>query len=267
VDNFGHDGVTVRNGSLRQFAAGVDFGEVRHNRLLGISASRNRFVGIQLFNSSRSLIRNSSGTGSTDPDEGTGLGLFDSHHVRILNSSFRHNGAFGIILEGADRNQVRRNRSVRNGGFGIYVAPGNRNVIAGNRVSHPGASGIQVDGGDRNVIVRNSVHDTEGPGINVNFVEEPVVGNVVRRNHVRGAGADGVHVNHKAKDTLLDGNHALRSEDDGIDVESPATTLTRNHAVQNGDFGIEAVPGVTDGGGNKASGNGNPAQCLNVVCK
>jgi hypothetical protein len=27
------------------------------------------------------------------------------------------------------------------------------------------------------------------------------------------------------------------------------------------------VPGVTDGGGNKARGNGNPAQCLNVTCK
>jgi uncharacterized membrane protein len=32
-------------------------------------------------------------------------------------------------------------------------------------------------------------------------------------------------------------------------------------------FGIEAVPGVTDGGGNKASGNGNPLQCLNVFCR
>ena len=32
------------------------------------------------------------------------------------------------------------------------------------------------------------------------------------------------------------------------------------------DSGIEAVPGVTDGGGNRASGNGQPAQCLGVVC-
>jgi hypothetical protein len=35
----------------------------------------------------------------------------------------------------------------------------------------------------------------------------------------------------------------------------------------NADLGIEAVVGVTDGGGNRASGNGNPTrQCLNVSC-
>jgi hypothetical protein len=42
VVNFGNDGVTVVHGSLRQFAGGVDFGEVRHNRLLDISASKTR---------------------------------------------------------------------------------------------------------------------------------------------------------------------------------------------------------------------------------
>jgi len=33
-----------------------------------------------------------------------------------------------------------------------------------------------------------------------------------------------------------------------------------------GDLGIEAVPGVTDGGGNHAAANGNPAQCVNLAC-
>jgi hypothetical protein len=56
------------------------------------------------------------------------------------------------------------------------------------------------------------------------------------------------------------------ADDDGIDVDSSATTLIGNHAVHNGDLGIEAVPGVTDGGGNHAAANGNPAQCTNVDC-
>jgi hypothetical protein len=42
--------------------------------------------------------------------------------------------------------------------------------------------------------------------------------------------------------------------------------ITANTANDNLDYGIEAVAGVTDGGGNTASGNGNPAQCLNVAC-
>jgi hypothetical protein len=42
--------------------------------------------------------------------------------------------------------------------------------------------------------------------------------------------------------------------------------LTKNTANDNGDLGIEAVSGVIYGGENTASGNGNPLQCLNVVC-
>jgi hypothetical protein len=66
---------------------------------------------------------------------------------------------------------------------------------------------------------------------------------------------------------LLKRNHAFRAKDDGIDANNPATELTRNEARRNGDLGIEAVRGVIDGGGNKASGNGDPRQCINIVCR
>jgi hypothetical protein len=39
-----------------------------------------------------------------------------------------------------------------------------------------------------------------------------------------------------------------------------------NRADNNIDFGIDAIAGVTDGGGNTASGNGGAQQCRNVVC-
>jgi hypothetical protein len=61
-------------------------------------------------------------------------------------------------------------------------------------------------------------------------------------------------------------NVSSSNGDDGIDVDSPATTVTANLANDNADLGIEAVPGVTDGGGNRARGNGNPAQCVGVAC-
>jgi hypothetical protein len=70
-----------------------------------------------------------------------------------------------------------------------------------------------------------------------------------------------------AADTLLERNFAGGAGDDGIDVESTTTTLTRDTGNGNHDLGIEAVPGVTDGGGNRASGNGNPSQCTNVFCR
>jgi hypothetical protein len=58
----------------------------------------------------------------------------------------------------------------------------------------------------------------------------------------------------------------VRNDGDGIDVRSRSTKLTRNRAVRNGDLGIPAVEGMIDGGGNKASGNGDPRQCTHIVC-
>jgi parallel beta-helix repeat protein len=166
-------------------------------------------------------------------------------------------------LEKADRNQVRSNRVVRDG-VGIFVFDGDRNVIAGNRIAHAiqhEGEAIELPRSDHNVIVCNSIRDTTGIAVHVGGV-----GNVVRRNHISGAGKDGVRVVAKAKHILLRRNHARHSEDDGIDVNSRTTKLTRNRAMRNADLGIEAVRGVIDGGGNKASGNGDPRQCTNIVC-
>jgi parallel beta-helix repeat protein len=66
--------------------------------------------------------------------------------------------------------------------------------------------------------------------------------------------------------TVVRGNTTNSNADDGIDVDAPGTTIRENVANDNGDLGIEAVPGVVDGGGNRATGNGNPAQCTDVVC-
>jgi hypothetical protein len=69
---------------------------------------------------------------------------------------------------------------------------------------------------------------------------------------------------------LIDRNRSERNGDDGIDVDvtSPTVTVSNNFASFNGDLGIEAEPTpAIDGGGNRANGNGNPAQCLNVRCK
>ena len=331
VDNDGHDGVTVVHGAVRQFDAGVLVAEARHNRLLGISASRNEFSGIFLASSRHVRILHNSIRRS---GIGSGITIFDSTHNLILHNSSRRSGHAGVqitnsthnLIKGnrlsrnkgdegaielssfrepgssrADRNVVIRNRASRNtSGIGIE---GSRNIIRRNRISHSrghgGGFGIPLSHGDHNLIARNSIRDTEGDAIGVGF--EPGAGNVVRRNRIRGAGElpgrgaaqppqagvlvfsrgkrtlvvgnvirggaeDGIRVRAKAQHTRLKGNHAFGAKDDGIDVNNPKTKLTRNEARRNGDLGIEAVPGVIDGGGNEASGNGDLRQCINIVC-
>jgi hypothetical protein len=67
-------------------------------------------------------------------------------------------------------------------------------------------------------------------------------------------------------DLVLEGNIADRNGWNGI-TAGAGLTLTRNTANGNGNLGIEARTGAIDGGGNRASGNGNPAQCVGVTCK
>jgi parallel beta-helix repeat protein len=132
---------------------------------------------------------------------------------------------------------------------GIRVDGSSGNLIEDNTVSETEASGIIVDGGSENVIQRNAVSDTAGSGILVGpfYHEGGSVETVVKGNLVTRAGSGFRY-------------------DDGIHVEDAGTVIADNRANHNFDLGIQAVPGVIDGGGNTAFGNGNPLQCLNVVC-
>jgi parallel beta-helix repeat protein len=236
--------------------------------------------------SSRSVIRRSSLSRNIAP-EGDGIGVFGSDRIRIVHNKIRRNPGPGIhlfdssknlikknvfsrngpaiLMEEADRNEVQRNRVTRGGG--ILVAPGNRNVIARNHVSRA-LDSIAVEGGRGNLVVGNVVGRARGTGIRLGVPPDVFGGDdtVVRRNLVKRSGDDGFLVAEKDDHSVLKRNIARRNGDDGFDVESDSATLTRNRAVRNGDLGIEAVAGVTDGGGNKAHGNGDPAQCSNIVC-
>jgi parallel beta-helix repeat protein len=274
---------------VRQFDAGAVVLEARHNRVLGISSSRNASFGAVVFGSARSLVRNSSFSRNLAP-EGDGIGLYGSRHVRILDNAIRHNpepgihvaldsthnlikgnafsrnSDFGILME-ADRNRVRRNRFARNGAA-INVSPGSRNVIARNRAFRDGTA-ISVEEGRRNVIARNIVRRPRGTGIYLGLKNPPIGGarNVVRGNRVSGSGQDAFLVHETDNHSLLERNVAVLAGDDGFDIESRSTKLARNRALRNSDLGIEAVRGVRDGGGNKASGNGDPRQCTHVACR
>jgi parallel beta-helix repeat protein len=61
IDNSaGHDGVTIRGGSVREFAVGVVVREARGNRVRDLSASRNEFDGIMVRDSADSRVERSS---------------------------------------------------------------------------------------------------------------------------------------------------------------------------------------------------------------
>ena len=283
--SFGHDGVSVRDGSVRGFAVGALIGRARENRLLSISAKRNTFFGVVISRSRRSLVRNSS-LSSNVPPEGDGIGLFSSDHNRIRHNSIRRNAGPGIHVSDSNHNLIKSNElsknspaiavegdgnAIRNndvsGGDGIRISPGNRNMVIGNRVFDAEES-ISIEEGRGNLVARNLVVDARGNGIRLGLDRPPIGGadNVVRENLVRGSREDGYRVDSGDAHSVLRRNTAVASGDDGFDVESPTAKLTGNRAVRNQDLGIEAVWDVVDGGGNRAAHNGARRQCKNIAC-
>ena len=283
IANEGHDGVTVaRRVGARVWNRGAGRGRTE-NRVLNISSSSHDFFGAAVGGSSRSVIRGGSfsrniaarrrggrwGSGCSAPTTFGWRGHPDPAQPRApvstCSSSARESWMKGnrfarndIFLEG-NRNRVTGNRSVR-ADLGINVF-GNRNVIARNRVSRP-VGGIGIAEGRGNLVARNVIVRARRDGI-------PLfsgANNTIRRNRVSGSGDDGFWVNQENDRILLRRNVAVGTGDDGFDVDSRSTKLTRNRAARNGDLGIQAVEGVIDGGGNRASGNGDARQCVNVTC-
>jgi parallel beta-helix repeat protein len=170
-------------------------------------------------------------------DQGVNLSGGGDH---LVEKNYLHdNGRDAVRLGLSSHNRVRFNVVVRNT-FGIGVADGSTdNVVELNTVSRNGDFGIGLFGDvARNLVLANIVDQGTGQGIQVNAdaADTHVLKNLVSRN-----GIDGIH------------------------VESVTTRITRNDARKNAQLGINA-PGAIDGGKNRAKGNGDPLQCVGVVC-
>jgi hypothetical protein len=180
--------------------------------------------------------------------------------VRVVNNTLEATGD-GILLGNTDGDVVRGNTVAHAASFGDPNSVG---------------VGIELDGVSDTLVAANDISDSgqrlpwAGIAVGREPADQPsprpVSRNTVARNSVERQSGDGIFVAKLAIGTTLLGNEADRNGADGIHVLSASTTLTRNQADRNALLGIEAVAGVTDGGGNRARGNGTPAQCTGVAC-
>jgi Right handed beta helix region len=189
----------------------------------------------------------------------------------------------GVVIGFSNDNVVTRNRMTQ-GGNGVITESADRTVITDNVVTHSKATlcdgcgiAVQIYGND-NLVARNTLVDSPRYGIELDDFQDPghspASGNVLRDNVVDQSGigmAIGPEAGGVVTGTVITHNIVTRAVSDGIQLIGPSTgletsTLTRNVANRNGGFGIVTVPGTIDGGGNRAAGNGSPAQCLNIVC-
>jgi nitrous oxidase accessory protein NosD len=296
IDNTaGHRGVTIEDGSIREFATAIFVLGASDNRIRDLSSSDNLLGGMLLIGSARSHIQRTSISHNGLTTDQAGLIVFDSTDVQIEGNSVLANGDIGMFLIGLDSSQIERNslrgnpeagvvldgsandlsRNHVTDGEGIIVTGDDNHVTANNIADTTHCDdggcghGISLEGGTGNAIERNTMQRTAEAGIRLAAFEPdtpPAVDNVVRSNTITDSATDGILVEATATGTLVEHNVTSANADDGIEIDNPTTTLTRNTADDNGDLGIEAIAGVFDGGHNRAASNNNPAQCSNVAC-
>jgi parallel beta-helix repeat protein len=268
VDTEGHDRVTVENGSIKQFTLGVAVRHTDDSEVTGIRTTE-VFSGVRLQYAKRNHVLRNDLSGYS-----IGVEVADDAQANLIERNVLAHSGNGIVLWRLDIPQHTEvppvsNRIVRNdiskNAYGIFVWFSHFNLIERNSIDSNSEYGIYVTF----VSSENSLRDNDlagnGGGIAVfgQATDTAITGNRIARSH-----EDGLEVTTSGSGTtVIQGNASSANGEDGIDVDTANAAITKNTANGNGDLGIEAVPGVTDGGGNKARGNGNPAQCVNVSCK
>ena len=222
-----------------------------------------------------------------------GMYPVESNHNVIVRNTVTGSSILGIqVTTGSSDNRISENEILGNASTGLLVSNAYRNVLTRNVVVDHSFAGISLNDADGSVVRHNRVaNETLGPlagpfgvgilalvesdwmtiadntvaGYRTGFRVGGSRGVALSRNVARDNQIDGLWVENGAPQTLVNANRSEGNGDDGIDVEDGSARVRKNRANFNGDLGIEAAPGV-DGGGNRASGNGNPAQCVGVTC-
>jgi hypothetical protein len=214
---------------------------------LQVAASnfRTNLTAIDLIGNSRSISVDS----SVFTGNGTGLHAYNGT-VSVTNSHFSSNPQ--AIVADQDGLTITGN-VIRGSQVGLDVMDDFYGLtVTGNTITGSGI-GIRVtgtNGGSSPTVAGNLISGNGSAGIFVNLVAG---GLTLQANTVRNNGSSPGSYTDPGGNPLIDGIWANRS------------TITGNTAIGNAGYGIAAHL-VTDGGGNIARGNGNPAQCLGVSC-
>lgn len=227
-----HD-VTVKNGTVRQFEAGIFVKGGSANTLTGLRVLDN-------INALRGPRENGREGACT---LGDGITTLDSSQNLITENQVAHNGPFsGVSLVGnSDANKVTRNQVANNNISN--VRPNGTTGPCGAPFSRPHQDiGIRVEGpgADNNVVANNSVVNNQLDGISIHgYVCHPPVGdpepnngnNVIRGNTVQ-------HNGWASPSETQDGIGILSQGPSTVVCVSFHNTIVANTVTDSGQHGI-----------------------------
>ena len=180
----GVSGVTIKNGSVVNFEAGLHLTGVQNSRVLDTRFSLNSDASAWVEGSSGNKFKRLKMTENGDG----GFRLIASSKNRIAGSTVSGASDFGVGLEGlSSYNRLVRNK-VTLAGEGIKVEGGTQNRVFRNTTSWNGGAGIEVaEDSVQTRINENQAHHNGGDGI---FIEG--AGTQLNRNHAGCNGGMGI---------------------------------------------------------------------------
>jgi parallel beta-helix repeat protein len=223
----GRSGVTVKNGTVRNFDVGVVIEGGSGNTVQGVNAVGNISFetvprrggdGIAILSSRNNRIVNNS---AVNNGPYSGIGIYsdvDSAHPRATTGVSSGNVVDGNLVQGNIQARTPNN-VVNNDNIGIRLEPGNTgNLIVNNRVEGNGLDGITLFVRNTFTTVRNNA----------------VTGNGFYRQTARRGNGIGLQIG-GANDNLVENNFVSRNADNGISIRNGSlrNTVRNNTAVGN----------------------------------
>jgi parallel beta-helix repeat protein len=253
----GGSGNRVRGVTVRRIGAGGVEGQP-------VSA------GIAISGSPRSRVIGNDVSNDVDAFQADGVDVIDSPGSVVARNRLVRNSWNGLVLIGSKRSRVTRNRLDGNKNNGAEVnGASDSAVVAANRAHGNRQFGIVVGSAHRVRVVRNRAAKN-GTG----FLFFDLHGSLISSNRA-GANHDGLVLSggqFGSDGNRLVGNVTNKNLGVGIAIvednkgHATGNSLKGNTANRNADHGMDVVAGTIDKGGNRASGNAKPPQCVNVAC-
>jgi parallel beta-helix repeat protein len=180
----GVSGVTIKNGAVVNFEAGLRFTGVQKSRVLDTRFSMNTDASAWIEGSTQNKFRRLTMTENGDG----GFRLIASSRNRVAGSTISGASDSGIGLEGlSSYNRLVRNK-ITLAGEGIKVGDGTQNRVFRNTTSYNGGAGVEVGAEAMSTrINENQSHHNGADGI---FVEG--FGTQINRNHAGCNGGMGI---------------------------------------------------------------------------
>jgi parallel beta-helix repeat protein len=271
--NNGHDGVTIANGHVHEFAFGVLLNPgTADNVLTGLRVEQNDESGITLSDADQGGKGNAI-RGNTLLGNDVGVGLFGgTNHAVVRGNQFGASGGEGVRIEHSAGNRVLFNEISKSSGAGIAIAGGANNAITDNVLTDNHSGGIlageELLPANNTLVEENTLEGNEGAGIEVvsstgsqvlfNEVTEgkgaavvlELANDVVVRGNDLSSNAAGVEMS-ESNSNLIEQNNASGQLGSGIEAElSSNNDIVRNTASGNGGEGIEISDSALTGAGN-----------------